>query len=231
MIDTIEHDPEKGVLFEGGAYRCVPDLPLFEVAVDRVIASYDRATQDQKDYGLEWYDEANGIATEMYRSYKDKIKSVAHAAGLIAALSPNESWPKNIENAWMFLERDTSRSLPRSIDDARLIISGFDPYVVLFRQGVNFKVQNFYQNISRPDFKGPVTIDRHATGLVYDDPKIMKKKSHPTKSEYDYYAQVFTFAATDYGIHPHQMQAITWLEWKREFPTNDNSQLNLDINL
>lgn len=231
MIINTELNPEKGLLFETDCYRNVPELPVFDLAEGRVVASFDRATEAQKEHGLEWYDQAHDIANEMHRSYKDKLKSVAHAAGLIAALSPNESWPANLDNAWMFLERDTSRSLPRSIDDARLIVAGFDPYVVLFRNGVNFKVQNFYQNIARPDFIGPVTIDRHATGLVFDDPKIVKRKTHPSIREYEYYCRVFSHAATDFGMMPHQMQAITWLEWKREFPVVENSQLVLDVQL
>jgi hypothetical protein len=208
-----------------------PSTPEPELAVDRILNVYQRATEYQLSSGLQWYVGAHEIAEHMYREFPNRLQTIAHAAGLIAALSPNEAWSTNVKNAWAFLETDRCASLPRSQDDARLITAGFDPEWVLFRPGkVNFKVQAFYKNIAEPETPGPVTIDRHAKGVLYDDPKIAKLKPHATRAQYDYYQLMYTKAATEVGILPHQLQAVTWQAWRGENKpnmNNDTSQLQL----
>lgn len=206
-----------------------PPQPEPNTAVERILTIYEHATPDQVSAGASWYSDAHEIAREMHREYPARLMTIAHAAGLIAAMSPNESWTKNLENAWKFLETDDSKSLPRSKDDARLIVLGFHPGVVLFRGGVNFKVQSFYENIAIPEESGPVTIDRHAKGIIYNDAGIVNVKPHATRQEYDFYELMYKKAAAEIGVLPHQMQAITWLVWRREHPQEQAEQLELDF--
>jgi hypothetical protein len=206
-------------LFDGDQYKVArPVLPTLAIATERILDAHSRATDPQIEEGLHWYETANELATDMYLAYPDRLRTVAHGAGLLAALSPNESWDNNVANAWMFLKYDTSRSLPRSIDDARLICAGFTPEHVLFRDGVNFKVQSFYQNIYDPTDPFPVTVDRHAKGIIYNDALVVKAKPHATRNDYDHYAEAYRQAAKKVDVLPSQMQAITWLAW-RNVPT------------
>ena len=202
-------------LFDGDQYKTLrPALPSLEVATDRILDVHSRATDCQVEEGMQWYDSANELATEMQATYPNRLRSVAHAAGLLAALSPNEGWENNVSNAWMFLEHDTSKSLPRSIVDARLICAGFEPEHVLFGEGVNYKVQSFYHNIADPSDQGPVTIDRHAKGIIYDNPLVVKVKPHATRKDYDHYSEAYRQAAQEVNVSPSQMQAMTWLVWR-----------------
>jgi hypothetical protein len=208
-----------------------PPVPEPNLGVNRILNVYERATDAQRSSGIEWYLSAHELASEMHRQYPNRLKTVAHAAGVLAALSPNEGWTTNVSNAWTFLETDRSPSLPRSQEDAGFITAGFDPEWVLFRGGVNFKVQSFYKNIADPETPGPVTIDRHAKGIVYDDPGIAKLKPHATRVQYDAYELMYTKAASEVGMMPHQLQAVTWLAWRGEFQAEvaEQIQLNLDF--
>jgi hypothetical protein len=224
--------PKHALLLETGVEkRPPPPVPDPDMAISRILDVYERATDTQLSSGVKWYEKANNLATEMQEKYPDRLKTVGHAAGVLAALSPNEGWVTNVRNAWKLLETGKCLSLPRSQEDAGFIIAGFDPRWVLFRGGVNFKVQSFYQNIAEPEITGPVTIDRHAKGILYDDPNIVDVKPHASREQYDFYKLMYTKAAAEVGVMPHQLQAVTWLAWRGVTDTVDphSDQLQLPI--
>ena len=216
-------------LFDDLEYRQAPPMqlpppliPTLEVAVERILDVYSRATEDHIREGTKWYDDAHAIAVDMWVRYPKKLNSVAHAAGILAAFSPIESWERNIEKAWMFLDTGDCGALSRSKDEALLITYGFDPLDILFRGGRNFKVQSFYRNIADPTDPNPVTVDRHAKAIVYDDSSIVyKRPGAPTQVEYEHYAEAYRKAAKEVDKVPSQLQAVTWLAWRENFRPRD----------
>jgi hypothetical protein len=160
-------------------------------------------------------------------STQTDLRTVAHAAGVLAALSPNEGWTTNVSNAWTFLETDRISIFATFPGRCWFYTAGFDPEWVLFRGGVNFKVQSFYKNIADPETPGPVTIDRHAKGIVYNDPGIAKLKPHATRVQYDAYELMYTKAASEVGMMPHQLQAVTWLAWRGVVDSEMAEQIQL----
>jgi hypothetical protein len=109
--------------------------------------------------GVEWYAEAYGIA----QSYAERFGcSVAQAAGVIAALSPQQGWAHNVRSAERFLADNSVRVHTESnMSKCRRILAGEDVLTVLNAD----KTQNFWLGIVSQGAEG-VCIDRHAIDIA-----------------------------------------------------------------
>lgn len=168
----------------------------------------DKTTQVEWDEGLEWY---------RLRNHEFPTPT---AAGVVAALSPNNSWKMNQKQARQALaERSTENIGHTSLCKrrAQAIMDGSSPYTIL---GGN-KTRNFFRNIYEPDRPGPVTVDRHAYAIALGiDPK--EARSNPpnykklyNKGQYRAVQGAFNTAGRVLNITGAQIQAITWLTHRR----------------
>ena len=64
--------------------------------ITSIIGTYHLATESERNQGREWYDKANTIALEISKEY---YVDVVKVAGVIAALSPNNRWERNVADA------------------------------------------------------------------------------------------------------------------------------------
>lgn len=177
--------------------------------IDNILAVYRRASDDQRARGMAWYQTAHELAEIVGGG--DAIKG----AGLIAALSPNNSWDNNKRQAVQFSSSpDEVRALGESLSRATLIAAGGRPLDVL--QGP--KTRAFWANIAHPTRSlGRVTIDRHAHDLARNERFGSLDRGLRTKKRYDIFQDAYGQAATQLnGIRPHELQAITWLVWREE---------------
>ncbi len=207
-------------------------LPDTDVAIERVIRVFRSAPDVDLVAGTEWYRTANSFCVELAVEHPSLVPSAFHAAGIVAALSPQVSWEQNQRLARELVERGSTRSRLERVQTAREIMQGDNPAEKLFdpkRQ--NRKVRSFFMNIAFPDWpkipddhqlpdhiaKLPphVTLDRHAWSMLFGDRTITDVLVAPTKNQYEWGRCVFVAAAEELGgILPHELQAVTWVVWR-----------------
>lgn len=176
-------------------------------SVTNVLGTYERATEAMKSDGLAWYKEAHDFCLSL--DY-----DVERAAGVVAALSPNNRWDNNMRMAERLYSQGHGErcGLGANVTKAMKIYNGAAPLDVL---GGN-KVRAFYLSIAHPDDMSVVpVIDRHAFDIAVG--KITDTKSRGIlKSDkvYNSFADVYVEAASAAGIGPKQMQAATWVAWR-----------------
>jgi len=169
--------------------------------------------------GSTWYNDAHGLVAEWSRLYD---YSVSQCAGVLAVLSPQQSWDANQRNAINTIvahkrgeaisQQITGQTQANSVK-ALQILDGYD-VVTVCRGGVpksGHKVWSFYQNILQPDTSLAVTVDRHAIA-IWATPDTAFKCLTPKR-----YAMIqadYQDAGDTLGMLPHQAQAIAWCAYR-----------------
>lgn len=172
-----------------------------------VLAVWERATAEQLSAGLEWYGVAHELALEL------SPNDVARGAGVIAALSPNESWERNVILARRAFAQDglTGGTLGNSVTKANAILAGAEPLSVM---GKGLKTRSFYVNIVDPLNDEIVTVDRHAYDVALDLKNAENDRLSLTPKRYDAFSLAYRGAARTLGVLPSQVQAVTWVAWR-----------------
>lgn len=181
------------------------------IQTEHIIATLMEATDVEIEAGRYWYTEANELAWTISGE-----GGVEMAAGVIAALSPRMPWGRNKELAVRaFADGHASGTLGNSVRAANRILAGEDPLEVLKGD----KVRNFYLSILGGT--DSVTIDRHALevylGKRFKDaerPAVGKRLYREASAAYVQAARIQV--ASTYPLTPVQVQAITWLVWRRK---------------
>lgn len=191
------------------AIRAALDLlPDAATIADRIDAIYALATESERLDGRAWYGAAHSIARSV--TIGADLKSIEHGAGIVAALSPRCSWDENIARALTFADGDDVGALEDGLDKAEAIGNGADPAEVLGGR----KVRSFWRNIV--GHSAFVTVDRHAVAITYDRPLSNREiKILERPGAYQYVAACYRAAARRHGIPASELQAVTWLAWRR----------------
>ena len=176
----------------------------------------DDATQDEFETGLNWYSSARGL---MDRLSVKSGRSTQVITGILAALSPETKWTANVKDTVALLKDDNAvvTTYDNNRDKAIAIKSGrlnaHSHYSQYWR-----KTGAFYSNILEPDVDYRVTIDRHSARIAHGyyltgDESIRYCNTKPkyTKTEF-----AFRIVAGENNILVHQLQAITWLTYRRK---------------
>ena len=178
--------------------------------VKRIMDMYKQATPEFIEGGHNWYEKAHDIAKGIGRGDVEK------GAGIIAALSPQTGWGRNIQLAGEMARTGNARHTTDSVTKAQRILEGEHPLNVLGGQ----KVTSFYKNIVDPSDREPVTIDRHAhdipMGITF---RGSKKSDEPSpdlglseKGRYNHFVDAYKKAAEHLEVDvPHKVQATTWV--------------------
>lgn len=178
--------------------------------VKRIIETYQKATPEMLEGGHNWYERAHNVANKLGKGNVEK------GAGIIAALSPQTGWGRNLLLATSMVKTGTAKHTGINIEKAQRILAGEHPNDVLG----GYKVTNFYRNIVDPSNPEPVTIDRHAhdipMGIAFRGNKKSKQKSPDlgldAKGRYEHFQNAYRTAAGELGIEiPHKVQATTWV--------------------
>lgn len=170
---------------------------------DNIIATYERATEDQKLKGKMWYPVAHDLATMIADG------DTRMGAGVIAALSANKSWSENVKIATRALGSGKATGhVKDAITKATRIMNGADPADVL---PMGAKTGNFYRCILDPTDPDPVCVDRHAHDIAVGRTFGDDDRGLSSKGRYNALASAYRAAATRLGILPSELQAITWV--------------------
>ena len=172
-----------------------------------VLAVYSRANKSDIAEGMNWYSDAHNFALS--------LAPIRIAAGVIAALSPMNHWATNKAAAEKAFENGTAfgtHTVGNEIK-ADAIMAGVEPLDIL---GGN-KVRAFFSTIVDPTGHSIPVIDRHAFDVAVG--KVCTDKERgilSRKGVFAEFGQVYVEAATIAGIGAPQMQAVTWVVWRRE---------------
>jgi hypothetical protein len=171
----------------------------------RILAMYDSAPDTAKVDGERWYETAR-LTAQAIAGAHGRLNA-RQVAGIIAALSPRVSWPRNVAAAYRVVEA-VVKGWPLPYVDgygpnrrkAWDIANGADPDAILGGP----KVVSFYRNLIGCDES--VTIDcwaaRAAEGVWNPRP--------PTGRRYETLARAYRDAARLRNVTPRAMQATVW---------------------
>lgn len=190
------------------------------MTIYNILGVYSLATQGDIEAGKRWYQEAQKSAEGIALKYDVPARVVV---GVIAALSPNNRWERNVadaealvaayvngegvesvavatyskmrEKAWAILQDG-----PETDDDVKVILNGR-------------KIVSFYGCIRGLD---DVCIDGHAKNVAEGERvPLSSNATGMTKRQYEALQDEYREAASLIGLPPYVLQAVTWTVWRR----------------
>ena len=194
------------------------------MSVDNILAVYRQATPDEKRDGVVWYAEA--LASCMNIS-NDTSVPLHIVVGVCAALSPNNKWDRNVQNARdlivAFINGDYIDSVKVSTYHAMKrkawgILEAMPDHDGVIELLNGQKIVSFYRNIMGDD---TCTIDGHARNIFYAKREgLTSDKSNVGKREYAEIQAAYVKAGKKVRLNGRplkafEMQAITWVAWRR----------------
>jgi hypothetical protein len=182
------------------------------MGTNEILTTYFSASREEITAGKTWYADAMALATTLAHTADDTrpMVTVDMVAGVIAALSPLTPWERNKELAIRaVVEHQATGTLGNSTRNANRILAGEPTREVLKSD----KVWNFYLCITGdPD---AVCIDRHAWEVFEGKRYADKERPKVTPRRYRKAAMAYREAAHALTLQPSELQAITWLVWRR----------------
>lgn len=190
-----------------------------DFTVANILERYYTATKEELIEGLDWYSAST-------RQIKQELYSVSltKAACIVAALSPRMPWERNIEAAKTVLSAYHNGLTPGDISITTFdknkakafelcALPDTDNLNDFFTVLKGNKTQAFAANLSGHD--DAVTIDGHAYSIAKAERVPLANVPSMTDRQYHYIADLYREAADTVGITPYQVQAITWLTYRR----------------
>lgn len=182
-------------------------------SINSILRFYSEATDNEIEDGKQWYFNANDWASELSKNTNSGLSSVV---GILAALSPACSWEVNKRNTTDFIlwkqgliSRPKLSTYGQFVNKATAIWEGGEPEKVLNGK----KITAFYHNILNPHAEEKVCIDRHAYKVATGSLKGGGVRITP--KQYEIIQEAYRRTAETIGLIPNQIQAITWVTYKR----------------
>ena len=189
-----------------------------ERMVHNITSVYNDADDLQHAEGLLWYDQAKQAA---YRIALKHDVPVYIAVAVIAALSPNNKWSRNLTNAdaliGAFVNGDGIDSVKVSTyhkmkQKAWDILAARPSYNDAKAMLKGQKITSFFCDIMG-EFN--VTIDGDARNIAYGERVgLTDDRTNIGVREYRALQAAYEEAARRVGLMPYQLQAITWRVWR-----------------
>ena len=189
-----------------------------EKMIHNITSVYRDADETQHAEGLVWYEQAKRGAYHI--ALKHDVP-VYIAVAVIAALSPNNKWARNLVNAdaliGAFVNGDGIDSVKVSTyhkmkAKAWDILWALPSYNDAKRMLKGQKITSFFCDIMG-EFN--VTIDGHARNIAYGERVgLTDDRTNIGVREYRALQAAYEEAARRVGLMPYQLQAITWRVWR-----------------
>ena len=189
-----------------------------ERMIHNIISVYRDADKTQHAEGLLWYSDAQKAAHNIAVKYGIAVYIVV---AVISALSPNNKWSRNVNNADMligaFLRGDgidavkvsTYHKMKAKAWDILAARPDYDGAKAMLK---GQKITSFFMDIMG-EFN--VTIDGHARNIAYAERVgLTDDRTNIGVREYRALQAAYEEAARRIGLMPYQLQAITWRVWR-----------------
>jgi len=194
------------------------------MSVENILAIYKMATPEEKRDGIVWYADALRDCT---RIALDTSVPLHIVVGVVASLSPNNKWERNIQNAKDLIHACVNGDGIDSVkvctyhkmkEKAWSILEAMPDHdgVITILNGQ--KIVSFYRNIMGDD---TCTIDGHARNIAYaervgltdDKTNIGVREYRTLQAEYVQAAK--RTRVNGRALKAFELQAITWVTWRR----------------
>ena len=187
-----------------------------------ILNVYAMATEQENLDGLAWYAKAKEDA----QAIADATELPLHiVVGVVSALSPTNNWNQNLKDAALFCatfvgggyfeEVKASTYKPMWHKAWSILVAGADGAdahdVAVLLNGP--KITDFFWCIMGDESQ--CVIDGHAWGIAYADRRVMQEVPNIGKKLRAELKAAYADAAKQSGITAYQMQAITWVAWRR----------------
>ena len=189
-----------------------------KIAVKNIKAMFAASNQTQIDAGMAWYQNAQDQAQAIAIKHDMPVYIVV---AVIAALSPNNKWARNLQNAddliAGFIAGDAIETIKVSTyhkmkAKAWAILQDIPDYDMAKTMLNGQKITSFFMDIMG-EFN--VTIDGHARNIAYNERVgLTDDRTNIGVREYRALQEAYYDAARDLGLMPYQLQAITWTTWR-----------------
>ncbi|MGB1650732.1 MAG: DUF7178 family protein [Paracoccaceae bacterium] len=189
-----------------------------EKMIYNISSVYNEADKTQHAEGLLWYSDAQKAAHDIAARHG---VAVYIAVAVIAALSPNNKWTRNLVNAdaliGAFIRGDGVDSVKVSTyhkmkAKAWDILAARPDYDGAKKMLKGQKITSFFMDIMG-EFN--VTIDGHARNIAYGERVgLTDDRTNIGVREYRALQAAYEEAARRLGLMPYQLQAITWRVWR-----------------
>ena len=174
------------------------------------------ANETEIENGLNWYSNSHNCISEIADIYGIEHE-IAYA--VTSALSPRCTWENNLKDLERVLQWHTSFNKKSYLPSVTTYKGNVRKAInILQSKNTNVfrtpKTFNFFHNLLNPKSNEYITIDGHSINVYYGRVGMVKNK-HFTKKYYNRIATAYRRVAQKYNMLPCQMQAITWLAFKR----------------
>jgi hypothetical protein len=167
-----------------------------------ILYAWSEASLDQLERGRAWYTTANQLATLMADGY------TRMGAGVIAALSPQVQWERNVRLAQDAFSGNEHGQTRANLKKVYSIMVGEDPEEVL---PYDRKTGHFFRCIADPSDPWSVVIDRHAHDIAVGELYGEADRGLDAQGRYNLIANCYREAAAILGELPSTVQAVTWV--------------------
>jgi hypothetical protein len=174
------------------------------IMVERLRDIGNRLTTEEVAAGYGWYRLAHNQARRLARKYGT---TTHRAAGVIAALSPNQTWSVNLVMAESALAGNP-RGFASAVARAKRILAGGS--IIDTFPGPDtgsHKIREFYRAIAGNT--NAVVIDRWALRAAWGDD--VRVKDLQRKGVYHMVASAYREVAPEFGLSPRDFQAAVWV--------------------
>jgi hypothetical protein len=187
--------------------------------VANILKVYAQATPEEKHQGLIWYQTAKDQAQAIADDCEMPLRIVV---GVIAALSPTNDWKQNIKDARLFCQTFVNGGYREDVKASTYKTMWDKAWSILVQcpsdeQGVakilnGPKITDFFWCIMGFD---TCVIDGHAWGIAHADRRVMQEVPSIGKKARIELQDAYVVAGFASGVTAYQMQAVTWVTWKR----------------
>jgi len=193
------------------------------MSVENILTVFQLATPEEIEHGVTWYASAHCQCLDISENLDLPLNVVV---GVVAALSPNNKWERNVENArdlcTAYINGDSMESVKVSTygkmkEKAWSILESNPTYddTVTILNGQ--KIVCFYQNIMG---ENTCTVDGHAYNIYHASRQSLTGSISIGKIEYHLIQDAYRKAGQSVLVHgreltAYEMQAVTWVAWRR----------------
>ena len=191
--------------------------------VENILRVHAEAAYDELEHGLTWYSQAKDTCQGIADRTELPLRVVV---GVLAALSPTNRWERNVIDAAALCTafvtggymEDVSvctykkmKEKAWTILEAAPVLGVKDTWAIAeILKGP--KITDFFWCIMGFD---TCVIDGHAWCIANDDRRTMQEVPNIGKKLRNEIQDAYQEAGKEVGITAYQMQAITWVTWKR----------------
>jgi hypothetical protein len=190
---------------------------------ENILTIFNLATPEEVEHGITWYATAHCECLSIAEDLDIPLNVVV---GVVAALSPNNKWDRNIVNArdlcTTYVNGDSMESVKVSTygkmkEKAWSILESQPDYDTTISILNGQKIVCFFQNIMG---ENTCTVDGHAYNIFHASRQSLTGSISIGKLLYSLIQDAYRDAGEAVLVHgrplkAYEMQAITWVTWRR----------------